>query len=115
MGLGAARNSAVRVQVGLTDTTNQTVVWAGDYVADDEPAGVLDAHCHRQIARDLQVQASYAAARGLDDANIAVAPLHQLIAKALTVQYRSPISEDDGAALALYKEVLRRDPNSALA
>jgi adenylate cyclase len=107
-------DAAVRVQVGLTDTTNQTVVWAGDYVADDEPAGVLDGALSQRIARDLQVQASYAAARGLDDANIALAPLHQLIAKALTIQYRTPTSDDDGAAQALYKEVLRRDPNSAL-
>ena len=106
---------AIRVQVGLTDTANQTVVWAGDYVADSESVGGLDSALSRRIARDLQVQASYAAARGFDDANIAVAPLHQLIAKALTIQYRSPASDDDAAAQALYQEALRRDPNSALA
>jgi DNA-binding SARP family transcriptional activator/TolB-like protein/Tfp pilus assembly protein PilF len=108
-------DSTVRVQVGLTDTTNQTVVWAGDYVADGEAVGGLDGALSRRIARDLQVQASYASARGLDDATIALAPLHQLIAKALTIQYRSPTSDDAAAALALYQEALRRDPNSALA
>ena len=108
-------DSTIRVQVGLTDTTNQTVVWAGDYIADSELVGGLDGALSKRIARDLQVQASYAAARGLDDANIALAPLHQLIAKALTIQYRSPTSDDDAAAFALYQEALRRDPNSALA
>jgi Tfp pilus assembly protein PilF len=42
-------------------------------------------------------------------------PLYQMIAKALTLQYRSPTLDCEAVAQALYKEALRRDPNSALA
>lgn len=105
--------STVRVRVGLTDAVNQSVVWADDYVA-DEPVGP-DRELPQRIARDLQVQATYAAARGLDGANISRVPLHQIIAKALTIQYRGTTRDDEAAAGVLYQEALRRDPNSALA
>ena len=63
----------------------------------------------------FQVQAAYAAARGLDDTKLALAPLHRLVAKALTIQYRSLTADDDAAAAALYEEILRREPHSPLA
>lgn len=109
------QGSIVDVRVGLTDTATQTVVWANDYTQDGGQISDPDGEISRRIARDLQVQATYAAARGVDDANPKLASLSQLIAKALTVQYRSPTPDDDAPAAALYEEALRRNPDCALA
>jgi tetratricopeptide (TPR) repeat protein len=54
-------------------------------------------------------------ARGLDEAKLNVAPLNQLVARALTIQYRTPMPEDEASADALYSEVLRRDGDNPLA
>jgi len=105
----------VRVRAGLTDMSDRTVVWADDYAGSSDQPGGFDAGIAQRIARDLQVQAAYAAARGLDDTKLGLAPLNQLVAKALTIQYRNPAPDDDAAALALYQEILRRDRHSALA
>lgn len=105
----------IRVHAGLTDLTNQTVVWAGDYTENGDHIGDFNVAISQRIARDFQVQAAYAAARGLDDTKLRLAPLHQLVAKAMTSQYRSPTADDDASVVALYEEVLRRDRHSPLA
>lgn len=103
------RGSSIRVHADLTDLADRTVVWAADYASDGDSGG--DVAIARRIARDFQVQATYAAAQGLDDTKLKLAPLNQLIAKALTIQYRGPAPGED--ATALYEEILRRDPRSA--
>jgi DNA-binding SARP family transcriptional activator/TolB-like protein len=113
-GAVSRQGSHILVHAGLTDLTDRTVVWAADY-AGDSNTGDADGVIARRIARDFQVQAAYAAARGLDDTKLALAPLHQLVAKALTIQYRSLSADDDAAAAALYEEILRREPHSPLA
>jgi tetratricopeptide (TPR) repeat protein len=115
-GRGAVSRQGLHILVhaGLTDLTDRTVVWAADYAGGGN-AGDADGVIARRIARDFQVQAAYAAARGLDDTKLALAPLHQLVAKALTIQYRSLTADDDAAAAALYEEILRREPHSPLA
>ncbi len=113
-GAVSRQGSHILVHAGLTELTDRTVVWAADYTGDsnaDDADGVIA----RRIARDFQVQAAYAAARGLDDTKLALAPLHRLVAKALTIQYRSLTADDDAAATALYEEILRREPHSPLA
>ena len=113
-GAVSRQGSHILVHAGLTELTDRTVVWAADYTGDsnaDDADGVIA----RRIARDFQVQAAYAAARGLDDTKLALAPLHRLVAKALTIQYRSLTADDDAAAAALYEEILRREPHSPLA
>jgi tetratricopeptide (TPR) repeat protein len=108
------QGAVVRASVGLTDATNQTVAWTDDYVVNDDQAA--DAIVvSRRIARALQVQATYAMAQGLDEARLGAAPLNQLIAAALTIQYRSPMPQDEASADALYDEVLRRDHDNPLA
>jgi DNA-binding SARP family transcriptional activator/TolB-like protein/Tfp pilus assembly protein PilF len=115
-GRGAVSRQGLHILVhaGLTDLTERTVVWAADYAGGGN-AGDADGVIARRIARDFQVQAAYAAARGLDDTKLALAPLHQLVAKALTIQYRSLTADDDAAAAAMYEEILRREPHSPLA
>jgi adenylate cyclase len=61
------------------------------------------------------VQATYAAARGVDGVDLQSAELNQLIAKALTIQYRGPAPDDAASAASLYQEALRRDRNCSLA
>ena len=107
------KDSSLLVRVGLVDTDDDRMDWVGDYVPNGDVANGLDSELSQRIARDLQVAATYAVARDFDEANISRAPLPQLIAKALTLQYRAPIPDDEPAALALYNEALRRDPNSA--
>ncbi len=104
-----------RASVGLIDTANQTMAWTDDYVVNDDQAADVVGRVSRRIARPLQVQATYAMARGLDEAKLNVAPLNQLVARALTIQYRTPMPEDEASADALYSEVLRRDGDNPLA
>jgi tetratricopeptide (TPR) repeat protein len=61
------------------------------------------------------VQATYAAARGVDGADLQSAALNRLIAKALTIQYRGAAPADAASAVSLYEEALRRDPDCPLA
>jgi len=114
---GSVRRPATvaRVSVALTDTTDQTVVWADDYDLGGEQTADTTDNLSRRIARALQVQAAYALAQGLDETKLQAAPLNVLVAKALTIQYRSPTLEDQGPATALYEEVLRRDRDNPLA
>jgi DNA-binding SARP family transcriptional activator/TolB-like protein/Tfp pilus assembly protein PilF len=105
----------VRIRVALTDTADQTLVWTDDYVASDENIADLSGKAARRIARGLQVRATYALARNLDAGQLDLAPLNQLIAKALTIQYRTPAAADEAAATALYDEILRRDRDNPLA
>ena len=113
-GAVSRQDSHILVHAGLTDLADRTVVWAADYAGDGN-ADDIDGAIARRIARDFQVQAAYASARGLDDTKLALAPLHRLVAKALTIQYRSLTADDDAAAAALYEEILRREPHSPLA
>jgi DNA-binding SARP family transcriptional activator/TolB-like protein len=106
----AKRESGIHVHADLTDMADRTVVWAADYAAGADAGG--DPALSRRIARDIQVQATYAAARGLDVTKLQLASSKQLIAGALTIQYRKPVSGDDAAA-ALYDETLQRNPDSA--
>lgn len=109
------QGTVIRVSVGLTDTADQTVVWTDDYVVNGDQAADAIGKASRRIARALQVQATYAMARGLEEAKLNVAPLNQLVARALTIQYRSPMPGDEASADALYDEVLRRDGDNPLA
>ena len=109
------QGTVIRVSVGLTDTADHTVVWTDDYVVNDDQAADAIGKVSRRITRALQVQATYAMARGLDEAKLNVAPLNQLVARALTIQYRSPMPGDEASSDALYDEVLRRDGDNPLA
>jgi Tfp pilus assembly protein PilF len=109
------QGTVIRVSVGLTDTADHTVVWTDDYVVNDDQAADAIGKVSRRIARAFQVQATYAMARGLDEAKLNVAPLNQLVARALTIQYRSPMPGDEASSDALYDEVLRRDGDNPLA
>ena len=104
----------ILVHTGLTDLADRTVVWAADYAGDGN-ADDIDGAIARRIARDFQVQAAYASARGLDDTKLALAPLHRLVASGLSIEYRSLTADDDAAAAAFYEEILRREPHSPLA
>jgi DNA-binding SARP family transcriptional activator/Tfp pilus assembly protein PilF/TolB-like protein len=108
------QGTVTRANVGLTDTADQTVVWTNDYVVNDDQADAIG-EVSRRIARALQVQATYAMAQGLDEAKLRVAPLNQLVAAVLTIQYRSPMPGDEASADALNGEVLRRDGDNPLA
>jgi DNA-binding SARP family transcriptional activator/tetratricopeptide (TPR) repeat protein len=105
----------VHLTVGLSDPASQALVWATDMTASDGRLAELNAVVSKRIARELQVQATYAAARGVDGADLQSAELNQLIAKALTIQYRAATPEDAAAAVSLYEEALRRDPDCPLA
>lgn len=107
--------SLVHVNVGLNDTTDQTVVWASELTASADRVDALDTGIARRIARDLKLQATYAQARGLDAAALDRAPLSQLIAKALTIRLRGAPRVGEPTVTALYEEALRRDPNSTAA
>jgi len=109
------QGSIIRLNVGLNDTTNQTLVWAGDVTERDDRIANLENEIPKRIARDVQVQATYAEARGLDDGEPKLAALNQLIAKALTIQYRGATLADDASAVSLYEEALQRDRNCPLA
>jgi DNA-binding SARP family transcriptional activator/TolB-like protein/Tfp pilus assembly protein PilF len=109
------QGSIVRLTVGLSDPASQALVWATDATASDGRLAGLNAEVSKRIARELQVQATYAAARGVDGADLQSAELNQLIAKALTVQYRGATPEDAASAVSLYEEALRRDPDCPLA
>jgi tetratricopeptide (TPR) repeat protein len=99
----------------LSDAASQALVWATDVTASDGGFADLNAEVPKRIARELQVQATYAASRGVDGAELQSAELNQLIAKALTIQYRGATPEDAASAMSLYEEALRRDPNCPLA
>jgi tetratricopeptide (TPR) repeat protein len=101
--------------MGLSDATSQALVWATDVTASDGRVDELNAEVAKRIARELQVQATYAAARGVNGADLQSAELNQLIAKAKTIQYRGATPEDAASAVSLYEEALRRDPNCPLA
>lgn len=109
------QEGGIRISVGLTDAVSRAVVWASDYAVDDTRNADSTGRVSRQIARDLQIAATYALARELDATHLDRAPLNQLIAKALTIQYRSPSAAEEAPAAALYEEVLRRDRDNALA
>jgi tetratricopeptide (TPR) repeat protein len=109
------QGSIVHLTVGLSDAASQALVWATDVTASDGGLADLNAEVPKRIARELQVQATYAAARGMDGAELQSAELNQLIAKALTIQYRGATPEDAASAMSLYEEALRRDPNCPLA
>jgi DNA-binding SARP family transcriptional activator/TolB-like protein/Flp pilus assembly protein TadD len=104
------QGSAIHLNVGLSDTTNRTLVWADDIAVSDDGAASPQAELPKRVARDLQVQATYAQARGINESELNLAATNQLVARALTIQY-------GGSALAapLYEEVLRRDRNTPLA
>jgi DNA-binding SARP family transcriptional activator/tetratricopeptide (TPR) repeat protein len=108
------QGSIVRLNVGLNDTAEQTPIWTGDFTANDDRIAKMDIEIPGRIARELQVRATYAAGRDVNGAALNLAASNQLIAKALTIQYRG---STDGAASAvpLYEEVLRRDDSSPLA
>jgi DNA-binding SARP family transcriptional activator/Tfp pilus assembly protein PilF/TolB-like protein len=109
------QGSIVRLTVGLSDPASQALIWATDVTASDGGIADLQAEVPKRIARELQVQATYAAARGVDGMDLQSPELNQLIAKALTIQYRGAAPEDAAAAVSLYEEALRRDPNCPLA
>jgi DNA-binding SARP family transcriptional activator/tetratricopeptide (TPR) repeat protein len=109
------QGSIVHLTVGLSDAASQALVWATDVTASDGGFADLNAEVPKRIARELQVQATYAASRGVDGAELQSAELNQLIAKALTIQYRGATPEDAASAMSLYEEALRRDPNCPLA
>jgi DNA-binding SARP family transcriptional activator/TolB-like protein/Flp pilus assembly protein TadD len=109
------QGSIVHLTVGLSDAASQALVWATDVTASDGGFADLNAEVPKRIARELQVQATYAAARGMDGAELQSAELNQLIAKALTIQYRGATLADAASVMSLYEEALRRDPNCPLA
>jgi DNA-binding SARP family transcriptional activator/tetratricopeptide (TPR) repeat protein len=109
------QGSITRLTIGLSDTANQALVWATDVTASDGRGVEPNAEIPRRIARELQVQATYAAARAVDGADLQSAELNRLIAKALTIQYRGATPADAASAASLYEEALRRDPDCALA
>jgi DNA-binding SARP family transcriptional activator/TolB-like protein len=104
------QGTAVHFNVGLSDTANRTLVWADDITVSDDGAASLQAELPKRVARDLEVQATYAQARGVDDLELNLAATNQLIARALTIQYGGSAS-----AAPLYEEVLRRDRDTPLA
>lgn len=106
--------STIRLDVGLSDLTNQKLVWADEVTESEDRVADLETEIQRRIARDLQVQAAYAEAHDLDGAEPKFAASRELIAKALTIQY-SGSTLDDASATSLYQEVLRRDRTSSLA
>ncbi len=107
------QGATVRLNIGLTDVASQALLWATDINASDDRFAALQAELPKRLARELQVHATYAQARGADGKPLHEATSSELIAKALTVQYRGAMP--DNAAAALYEEVLRRDRNCALA
>jgi len=109
------QGSIIRVNVGLSDAASQALVWATDVTVSDGRVAELNAEIPKRIARELQVQATYAAARGVDGADLQSAALNRLIAKALTIQYRGAAPADAASAVSLYEEALRRDPDCPLA
>jgi DNA-binding SARP family transcriptional activator/TolB-like protein len=109
------QGAATRLTVGLSDTTNLRLIWADDIAAADDQIASLDTEIPRRIARDLQVQATYAEAGKLDGTALTLAPVSQLIAKAVTIRFRGAPLDGEPSATALYEEVLRRDRNSARA
>ena len=109
------QGSIVHLTVGLSDAASQALVWATDVTASDGGFADLNAEVPKRIARELQVEATYAAARGMDGAELQSAELNQLIAKALTIQYRGATPAEAASAMSLYEEALRRDPNCPLA
>jgi DNA-binding SARP family transcriptional activator/TolB-like protein len=107
------QGATTRLTVGLSDTTNLRLIWADDIAAGDDQIASMDTEIPKRIARDLQVQATYAEARGLDGTALNLAPMSQLIAKAVTIRFRGVPLDGEPSATALYEEVLRRDRNSA--
>jgi DNA-binding SARP family transcriptional activator/TolB-like protein/Tfp pilus assembly protein PilF len=111
----ARQGSSLRLSIGLNDAASQELVWATEVTESDGRLADLEADAPKRIARELQVQATYAAARGVDGTELKSAALNRLIAKALTVQYRGPSPDDAASAASLYEEALRRDPNCSMA
>jgi DNA-binding SARP family transcriptional activator/tetratricopeptide (TPR) repeat protein len=107
------QGSNIELDVGLDDTADHAVVWAGNFTGSGD--GLSDLVLPRRIARDLQVQANFATARGVDGKDVNRATLEQLIAKALIVHYRGSTADDGASATELYQEALQRDRNSAVA
>ena len=119
---GAVRRqgAAIYLNLGLSDTANRTLLWADDLTVNDDIATSRDMTSRDmeltgRIARDLQVQTTYAQARGVNDAELDLAATNQLVAKALTIQYGGPSSAGGSSATPLYEEVLRRDSDSPIA
>jgi DNA-binding SARP family transcriptional activator/tetratricopeptide (TPR) repeat protein len=106
--------SQVRLKVGLNDTTDQTLVWAADVTESDDGIAKMGLQISQRIARELQVQTTYATARAVDGGKLNLAASNQLVAKALTIQYRSSTLADDASAASLYEEARRRDSGSPL-
>ena len=109
------QGSSLRLSIGLNDAASQELLWATEVTESDGRLTDLEADAPKRIARELQVQATYAAARGVDGAELKSAALNQLIAKALTVQYRGPSPDDAASAASFYEEALRRDRNCSMA
>jgi DNA-binding SARP family transcriptional activator/TolB-like protein/Flp pilus assembly protein TadD len=109
------QRSTVRINVGLTDLANQALLWAADVTTRDDRIADLESAIPKRIARELQVQATYAQARGVDGAELKSAALSELVAKALTIQYRGSALDDAASAASLYAEALRRDRDCPLA
>jgi DNA-binding SARP family transcriptional activator/TolB-like protein/Tfp pilus assembly protein PilF len=107
------QGATTRLTVGLSDTTNLRLIWADDITAGDDQIASLDTEIPKRIARDLQVQATYAEAGKLDGTALNLAPMSQLIAKAVTIRFRGVPLDGEPSATALYEEVLRRDRSSA--
>ena len=109
------QGAALHLHVALNDTANGTLVWANEIALSNDVDTSPGADLTERIARDLQVQATYAQARGVNDGALNLAATNQLVAKALTIQYGAAAAAGVSSATPLYEEVLRRDPESPLA
>jgi DNA-binding SARP family transcriptional activator/TolB-like protein/Flp pilus assembly protein TadD len=109
------QGSAIHLNLGLSDTANGTLVWANDIALSNDIDTSPGTDLTDRIARDLQVQTTYAQARGVNDAALNFAATNQLVAKALTIQYGGAAAAGGSSAIPFYEEVLRRDPNAPFA